>query len=212
MKSYKIFTILLVAVWLVFALSASALHLFENDANRIGLAMGTSALAPIAVFSLGYAVSRRFRQLALSSDPGILTAAQTARIIGFTFLVLEARGALPAVFALPAGYGDIFIGATATLVAWKLARPGRRNSFIFWQALGIADLVVAVGAGTSAGLLGPHDASMAAMTVLPLSLIPTFLVPLFAIFHIICIAQARSWKSARERGEQIPGMVEPRAI
>ena len=50
------------------------------------------------------------------------------------------------------------------------------------------------------------------MTVLPLSLIPTFLVPLFAIFHIICIAQARSWKSARERGEQIPGMVEPRAI
>jgi hypothetical protein len=31
------------------------------------------------------------------------------------------------------------------------------------------------------------------MTVLPLSLIPTFLVPLFLIFHIICIAQARGW-------------------
>jgi hypothetical protein len=31
------------------------------------------------------------------------------------------------------------------------------------------------------------------MTVLPLSLIPGFLVPLFLILHIICIAQARRW-------------------
>jgi hypothetical protein len=31
------------------------------------------------------------------------------------------------------------------------------------------------------------------MTVLPLSLIPTFAVPLLMIFHIICIAQARRW-------------------
>jgi len=28
---------------------------------------------------------------------------------------------------------------------------------------------------------------------LPLSLIPTFLVPLFLIFHVMCIAQARRW-------------------
>jgi hypothetical protein len=32
------------------------------------------------------------------------------------------------------------------------------------------------------------------MTVLPLSLIPTFLVPMFLIFHVICIAQARAWE------------------
>ena len=31
------------------------------------------------------------------------------------------------------------------------------------------------------------------MTVLPLSLIPTFAVPLFIILHIICVAQARLW-------------------
>jgi hypothetical protein len=36
---------------------------------------------------------------------------------------------------------------------------------------------------------------MAAMTVLPLSLIPTFLVPLFLMFHVIAIAQARTWKA-----------------
>ena len=32
-----------------------------------------------------------------------------------------------------------------------------------------------------------------AMTVLPLSIVPTFLVPLFFIMHIILIAQARRW-------------------
>lgn len=31
--------------------------------------------------------------------------------------------------------------------------------------------------------------SMAGMRVLALSLVPTFLVPLFLIFHVICIAQ-----------------------
>ena len=88
------------------------------------------------------------------------------------------------------------IGATAALVAWKLAHPSRRHSFILWQALGILDLVLAVGLGTMAGRLSPHSTSMAAMPVLPLSLVPTFLVPLFLILHVICIAQARSWKSA----------------
>jgi len=32
------------------------------------------------------------------------------------------------------------------------------------------------------------------MTVLPLSLIPTFLVPLFMMFHVISIAQASQWR------------------
>ena len=121
--------------------------------------------------------------------------AQTWRIIGFIFVLLEARGVLPAIFALPAGYGDMTFGATATLVAWRLANPARRYSFIIWQLLGIADLVTAVSLGTTARLLSPHSTSMVAMTVLPLSLVPTFLVPLFLIFHLICIAQARAWKA-----------------
>jgi len=40
------------------------------------------------------------------------------------------------------------------------------------------------------------------MTVLPLSIVPTFLVPLFFIMHIIVIAQARRWpgvESVRNR-------------
>jgi hypothetical protein len=115
---------------------------------------------------------------------------------------------LPAIFSLPAGYGDMLIGATATLVAWQLATPGHRNSFIVWQALGITDLIVAVSLGTTARLIAPQGPSMLPMTVLPLSLVPTFLVPLFFIFHVICIAQARTWKTASDSVQSTTGLLQ----
>jgi membrane protein implicated in regulation of membrane protease activity len=76
----------------------------------------------------------------------------------------------------------------------KLAEPGHRKGFIVWNALGILDLVVAVTTGTTSRLMHPHGLAAEAMTVLPLSIVPTFLVPLFAILHIIAIAQARRWR------------------
>jgi hypothetical protein len=212
MKNYGKFVIGLIVVWFFFALGASAAHLFQNNANRIGLAVALAALAPLVVFSLWFAASGSFRKFALSLNPRILTSLQTWRIIGFTFVLLEAHRALPAIFAFPAGYGDMFIGATAALVAWQLANPAHRNAFIAWQLLGILDLVTAVSMGTTAPRLDPHGIPMVAMTVLPLSLIPTFLVPLFLIFHIICIAQARSWKAGSENARQFACPLQHRAV
>jgi hypothetical protein len=202
MKNYGRFTTRLIIVWFVSALAASALHLFRNDSERVGVAVAIAAMTPILVFALWFAASKGFRQFILSLDPVILTAAQSWRIIGFTFVLLQARSVLPTVFALPAGYGDMAIGATAAYVAWKLTAPTHRNAFILWQVLGITDLVVAVTLGTTARLLAPHEASMLAMTVLPLSLVPTVLVPVFLFFHIICIAQAKAWKA-------VPGRTNP---
>jgi hypothetical protein len=193
MKKYGKSTAGLIAGWFIFALSASALHLFKNDSNRIGLAVALAALMPMVVFFVWFGVSESFRQFAISLNPRTLTAVQSWRILGFIFVLLQAQGVLPAIFALPAGYGDMAVGATASL-AWKLANPSHRNSFILWQVLGIADLVMAVGLGTAVGLLSPHSTPMVAMTVLPFSLIPTFIVPLLLIFHVICLAQARAWK------------------
>ncbi len=199
MKIYGKFVGGLIVVWFLFALSASALQWFNNGANRFGAGIAIAASSPILLFFLWFAASKGFRQFALSIDPAILTSAQFWRIIGFTFILMQAHRALPAIFALPAGYGDMAIGATAAFAAWKLATPANRNSFILWQMLGIADLVTAVTLGTTAFLLSPQDATMAPLTVLPLSIIPTFLVPLFLIFHVICIAQARAWNVATER-------------
>jgi hypothetical protein len=94
------------------------------------------------------------------------------------------------------------VGATAAYVAWKAADPAHRGLFIRWQLFGILDLVTAVTLGTTVALIEPNSVPMTLMTVLPLSLIPTFLVPLFTIFHVISIAQAKAWKVVPERGRQ----------
>jgi hypothetical protein len=210
--NYAKLTLGILAAWFTFAWSASSLQLFHNDSSRIGAAVGIAAFVPIVVFSVWFAASESFRRFALSLNPRILTSVQAFRLVGFTFVLLEALGVLPAVFALPAGYGDMAIGATAAFAAWKLADPSHRNAFILWQMLGILDLVIAVSTGTTAAWLAPQGPSTAPMTVLPLSLIPTFLVPLFVMLHIICIAQARTWRVATQRVSQAPGPLQQPAI
>ncbi len=196
----------LIAAWFIFALAASAFHMFNTDPNLPPLALGLAVLTPIAVFLFWYLTSAGLRQFALSLDPRTVTLVHSWRIAGFTFLAFYSAGVLPGFFALPAGWGDIAIGATAPLAALKLANFSRRRSFIFWQILGIFDLVLAVTLGTAARLISPHGVTTGVMTVLPMSLIPTFAVPLLIILHVICIAQARHWEERQDShvGDQLP--------
>jgi hypothetical protein len=195
MKNYGKLVLGLIVAWFCLALVAAVVGVFVNPLRGVGVTVGIAAFVPLLVFFVWFGASESFRKYLLSLDASTLTAVQTWRILGLVFVVLEAHRALPSIFALPAGYGDIAIGATASLVAWKLANPGHRRGFIFWQALGILDLVTAVTLGTTARLLAPNGPDMALLTVLPLSLIPTFLVPLFTMIHVVCIAQARGWKA-----------------
>ncbi|MGP0074601.1 MAG: hypothetical protein ACLPWF_22015 [Bryobacteraceae bacterium] len=183
----------LIAAWFIAILAASAFHVFKTDPSRPPIALGLAVLIPIVAFALWFRAFAPFRQFTLALDPRTLTFMQSWRIVGFVFLVLYADGILPGWFAMPAGWGDVFIGITAPFVALKLADPSRRSSFLLWQALGILDLVVAVGTGASAFFIDPHGIPTSPNTVLPLSLIPTFGVPLLLILHFISIAQARRW-------------------
>jgi hypothetical protein len=196
MTRYARLTAGLIAAWFAFTLAASALHVYRTQPGQPPLPLGLAVLIPLAVVFVWFAASKSFREFTLSLNPMVLTMVQSWRVAGHVFLILAAYGILPGLFAQPAGWGDILIGVTAPFVALKLAKPGHRGSFIFWQALGMADLVTAVLMGTLAGVLEPHGVSTSAMTVLPLSLIPAFLVPLFLILHVISIAQARRWPDA----------------
>lgn len=212
MKTYRYLISALVVIWFVAVFAVAARGGFSNAYNRLGLSVAVASLTPLVAFLIWFIASRSFRKYALRLSPVLLTGSQSFRLVGFTFVLLEARNALPAIFALPAGYGDMFIGATATFVAWKLAERRRRGPFVAWQALGILDLVTAVTLGVTSPLLNPHGVPVTPMTVLPFSLIPTFFVPLFLIFHIICIVQARNWKEEAVRDDHTLNSFHPAAI
>ncbi|HEY7429266.1 MAG TPA: hypothetical protein VH641_00880 [Streptosporangiaceae bacterium] len=107
------------------------------------------------------------------------------RVAGVVFLFYLALGHLPALFALPAGLGDIATGIAAPPVARRLARGTGRRAGLWFNAFGMTDLVVAltIGALTGFGLLNVTPSSVA-ITELPLALIPTATVPLLLALHI----------------------------
>jgi hypothetical protein len=115
------------------------------------------------------------------------------RLVGLVFLVLMANGQMPALWALPAGIGDVIVGATAPWIARQVETPrGRRRAVIF-NLFGMGDLVVAVGVGimTSPGpaQVFPTTPTSELATHFPLALVPTFLVPLAFALHVISLWQ-----------------------
>ena len=121
------------------------------------------------------------------------------RLVGIVFLVLMAQGQMPALWALPAGLGDVAVGVAAPWVARDVQTDrGRRRAVIF-NLLGMADLVVAVGLGimTSPGpahVFHTQPTSEFA-TLFPLALVPAFLVPLAFTLHVVSLWQllGRAW-------------------
>jgi hypothetical protein len=185
------------AIWLtlVFYLGANGAFVRPPGAPPFPILLG--ATVPLVVFLASYLGSSTFRALVLSTDLRLLTAIQAWRAGGLGFLALQAHGVLPGLFAWPAGLGDIAIGVTAPWVALALIRRPTfvaSRLFLVWNLLGILDLIIAVTTGTLssgfiAGLVG--TVTTAPMAQLPLVLIPAYLVPLFIIFHLTAIFQAR---------------------
>jgi hypothetical protein len=107
------------------------------------------------------------------------------RFVGAYFLVLYGRGELPYAFAVPGGIGDIVVASLAAvllLTASPHTRGGRRL-YLGWNVIGLFDILGVVTAAATQALADP--ASMRALVVVPLGLLPTFLVPLIIATHIL---------------------------
>jgi hypothetical protein len=120
------------------------------------------------------------------------------RLEGAIFLALMFTGQVPALWAIPAGVGDVLIGAAAFWVAAGLDAPGGRRRAIVFNLLGVLDLVVAVGLGIT---VSPGPAQLfhttpgaELLTRFPLALVPGFLVPLAFMVHFVSL-----WQLRRER-------------
>jgi hypothetical protein len=158
--------------------------------------IGAALLAGLLVLALAVTASPRLRSKL--SDPAVqpgLLGLQVWRIEGVVFLVLLWLGQLPALFAAPAGIGDLLIGVTAPWMARNVFSPvsgsRRRGLAVVWNLLGLADLVLAISLGTTTNpgrlwlfVTAPTSELMAAF---PMAIIPTFLVPLSIGLHLVSL-------------------------
>ena len=169
----------------------------SESAPPVGIALA----AIVAGLALVLGISPTLRRL-LTNQQNLIRL-NVWRLVGIVFLVLMAYGQMPALWALPAGIGDIIVGATAFWVASRVHMANGIRRAILFNLFGLVDLVVAVGLGvmTSRGPLQVFQTTPTSelATRFPLVLVPTFLVPLAFMLHIVSLWQlfGGRWADAR---------------
>jgi hypothetical protein len=165
-------------VWgLLVALAAGSGFLRSLYPPLIGPLVALGIVVPVTVYFLSPALAAYFRTVGLSP----LTVFHVWRIpAALVFFWYGAHGALPPVFWMLAGSGDLLAGV---LTLPLLRGPVDRRSYLSKHVFGFADFVVAVGTGLTLTLL--HDPGMAPIHDLPLALIPLFGVGISGASHLI---------------------------
>jgi hypothetical protein len=177
--------------WLALTLFLAGQGIFRSAVNQpvpyIALAIGI----PILVGALFVRGSKQVREIIASVPQSQLVAFQFYRVLGATFLVLHAGGQLPAIFALPAGYGDLLVGLAALLIGTRHA--GNDQLVTLWNWFGISDLVVALATGflsaPSRFQMFSLDAPNFLIGSFPLVMVPIFAVPLSIVLHLACLTK-----------------------
>lgn len=157
------------------------------------------------VWVLAAPAVRRF--LADGASASALIGVQTYRIVGGVFLLYLALDRLPAIFAAPAGAGDVLVGLTALSVAAGLGR-GRRSRTVLWNVLGLVDLAVAVTTAVAASAafhltLGGPTTQL--LTEMPDGLVPVFMVPLSVLLHAASLRSLRRTRTATAAAAALVG-------
>jgi hypothetical protein len=206
-STVQVATVLL-ATWFVLALVLAVTGFYrtrEVDLPRLPLALLPAALGGVFLWR-----SNAIAPLLAAAPQGWLVGVQGYRVVGVSFLVLWATGYLPAVFAVPAGLGDVAVGVMA-LVLLRFARARRPRLVGVWNLLGLVDFVVAF----TTGFLSvptplrpvPADASSILITMFPLVMIPTYLVPLSILLHVASLRKlARERSASRASGAGSPAV------
>jgi hypothetical protein len=189
----------LIILWLfaVVALSASGLLAHGDSLSR--LLMPAMILLPVVAFLLAWRSSAWFRETVLSVDTGFLVILHSWRMVGMGFLFLYAHGVLPGLFAWLAGVGDMLAAVGAVLIGSALlkGKAVSRKTLLNWNMFGLLDFVIAIVVGTalrSAYMGGAVNTD--AMAQLPLSLVPTVIVPLYIITHLVIFLQLQERRQA----------------
>lgn len=152
-------------------------------------------VAPLFAAIAGSLLVPEFRERLLNVPRRLIIGLNLLRVLGFLFIGLAYAGALGGPFPFSAGYGDIATGLLAIPLAFwepKLSKSDWR--IVLWNTFGTLDLIAAVALGVLSRNGSPIQlihagAGSAAITQLPWSLIPLFLVPCYLIGHAMIYGQ-----------------------
>jgi len=189
-------------LWFAVAWSASINGAFRPGVSALPL-LPLALFLPLIIGAPILLLSKRVGELLDAMPTTWLVALQVYRVFGSWALAAWLRGALPDVFALPAGTGDVLTGLFAVPAAIAVATgtaQGRRAA-IAWNIFGLADFAVAMTMGmiTSPGrlqLIVPHVLNGAGAGIYPDVLTPAFVVPCSILLHALSLRQLRR-RSAR---------------
>jgi hypothetical protein len=181
--------------WLAVAITLSAMGIYHvTSGDRPTIQYGI--LLPILIGALMIWRSETTKRVIAAVPQQWLVGVQLYRALGVIFLILYAAGKLPGLFAWPSAVGDIAIGLSAPVVGLAYARtPDKAAGLVAaWNVLGLLDLIDALGLGfftaPSRFALEVQPTSDL-MTVLPLVLVPVYLVPLSIVLHLASLAKLR---------------------
>lgn len=174
-------------VWLIAALAVGHFQLLRPI---LGPPVQLILFALAGLVLLAYRRVPAVRAWVDALDLRALVLLHVTRFVGFYFLLLCRRGELPYAFAVPAGWGDNLTAALALVVCFLPLRPrARLRAINLWNIIGLADILLVVLTAGRIALADP--AQLAALTRLPLALLPTFLVPLIIATHVIIFLRLR---------------------
>jgi hypothetical protein len=192
-RTFRVSAAILIG-WLALSIALAAAGAYHVGATGIPTVQ-YGILLPILIGSVLIWRSATVARIIDAVPQPWLIGVQLYRALGVIFLILYATGQLPGLFAWPAGVGDIAVGLLAPVVALAYARAPRDTAGLVraWNAFGILDLVVAVTTGfiTAPSFIQPIvvQPNSELMTVLPMVLIPVYLVPLSIMLHIASLAK-----------------------
>jgi hypothetical protein len=157
--------------------------------------MGVFLVVPLGAALLAPAWPAARRAL-LSLPLRLLVGLNIGRVFAVLFLLLAADGRLSGPFPHSAGWGDIITGVVAIPLLGFARDPARHRTILhLWNAFGFLDLVAAIALGVmsaqrSALQVYPAPGSEA-MQHLPWSFVPTVLVPIWLVLHVIIWVKLR---------------------
>lgn len=121
-------------------------------------------------------------------DDRTLVVLHVVRLVGIYFLWLHREGDLPRAFVLPGGIGETIIAVMGLPVALApLAPESRQRAIRIWSIVGCINLLLLAFTLTRLSLSYPLQ--VRAFSVLPLSLYPTFLLPLLLATQVLLLVR-----------------------